>query len=150
MRTSFLRSSEEGCTPRRRVAGGASASRSGIALMVVLVALAIVSSIATTLLRLALMHNKQAERHVQVAQSRWLAESACQLAAERLQADPKLEGFTWSVPAAELDGRHSAHVTITIRPVEQQPQRREVTVVADFPQNPSQRTRTRLVRSIDL
>lgn len=124
--------------------------RSGLALLVVLVSLAIVSTIGMTLLRMALMHHRQAQRETCAAQSRWLAESAFDLAGRRLKADAKFEGFTWSVPAAELDGRHAAKVVIEIRPVKEAPQRREVTIVADFPANEPQRSRTRLVRQVDL
>ena len=124
--------------------------RSGIALLVVLVSLGIVSSIGMTLLRMALMHHRQAQRETFVSQSRWLAESAFDQTGRRLKADAKSEGFTWSVPATELDGRHAANVVIEIRSVKDAPQRREVTVIADFPVNSPQRSRTRLVRQVDL
>lgn len=118
--------------------------------MVVLVALAIVSTIGMLLLRMALMHHQQARRETFVAQSRWLAESAFDQAGRRLSADAKSEGFTWSVPAKELDGQHAANVVVEIRPVKDAPQRREVIVVADYPVNAPLRSRTRRVRQIDL
>lgn len=124
--------------------------RSGIALLVVLVSLGIVSSIGMTLLRMSLMHHRQAQRSAFAAQSRWLAESAFDQTGRRLKADAKLAGFTWSVPAAELDGRHAAQVTIEVKPVENAPQRRVVTVIADYPAATSQRVRTRCVRLVDL
>lgn len=125
-------------------------SRSGIALMVVLVALAIVSAIATTLLRLAVMHHRQAAHETSVAQTRWLAESALDRTAVQLKSDAKLTGSTWSIPAEQLGGRHAAKVTIEVRPVENAPQAREVTVIADYPANSPQRARTRLTRRFDL
>ena len=134
----------------RRAARTTTRRRSGIALLVVLVALAIVSTIGMLLLRMSLMHHRQAQRETFVAQSRWLAESAFDQAGRRLKADAKSEGFTWSVPAKELDGRHAANVVVEIRPVKDAPQRREVTVVADFPANSPQRSRTRRVRQVDL
>ena len=135
---------------RSRRAACSTLSRSGIALLVVLVALAIVSSIAITLLRLAVMHHRQAERETSVAQTRWLAESALDRTVLQLKADAKFSGSTWSIPAKELDGRHSAQVTIEVRPIENAPQAREVTVIADYPNNAPQRTRTRVVRRFDL
>ena len=129
---------------------GSTSSRNGIALLVVLVALAIVSTIGMLLLRMSLMHHRQAQRETSVAQTRWLAESAFDQAGRRLKVDAKSEGFTWSVPAKELDGQHAANVVVEIRPVKDAPQRREVTVVADFPANSAQRSRTRRVRQIDL
>ena len=124
--------------------------RSGLALLVVLVALAIVSSIGIMLVRMSLMHHRQAQRAVFAAQSQWLAESAVDQTSRRLKGDAKLEGFTWSVPAAELDGHHAGRVTIQVKPVETAPQRREVSVVADFPASGPQRANTRIVRFVDL
>jgi Tfp pilus assembly protein PilX len=124
--------------------------RSGIALLVVLVALGIVSSIAITLIRLAVMHHRQAQQETSLSQSRWLAESACDRTAAQLKADAKFNGATWSIPAQELDGRHSAQVTIQVKPIENAPQAREVTVVADYPTNSPRRIRTRVVRRFDL
>ena len=124
--------------------------RSGIALLVVLVALAIVSSIAITLLRLAMLHHRQAEHETSLAQSRWLAESALDRTAVQLKADAKFSGSIWSIAAKELNGRHTAQVTIEVKPIENQPQAREVTVIADFPTNVPHRTRSRVVRRIDL
>ena len=135
------RSRRAACTPP---------SRSGIALLVVLVALGIVSSIAITLLRLAVMHHHQAQHETSVAQTRWLAESALDRTAVQLKADAKFNGSTWSIPAKELDGRHTAQVTIEVKQIENAPQAREVTVIADYPTNTPQRTRTRVVRRFDL
>ena len=134
----------------RRAARTTTRRRSGIALLVVLVALAIVSTIGMLLLRMALMHHRQAQRETFIAQSRWLAESAFDQTGRRLKADAKSEGFTWSVPAKELDGQHAANMVVEIRPVKDAPQRREVTIVADFPVNAPQRSRTRCVRQVDL
>lgn len=124
--------------------------RSGLALLVVLIALAIVASIGVTLLKMALMHHRQAQRELHSAQSRCLAESAFDLAHRRLKGDPKLERFTWSIPAAELDGRHPAEVVVEIQSVKEAPQLREVRIVADFPNNIPHRSRTRLTRQIEL
>ena len=135
---------------RCRRAAGSTLKRSGIALLVVLVALGIVSSIAITLLRLAVMHHRQAQHETSVAQTRWLAESALDRAAVQLKADAKFNGSTWSIPAKELDGRHTAQVTIEVKQIENAPQAREVTVIADYPANSPQRTRTRMVRRIEL
>ncbi len=135
---------------RSRRAACSTTKRSGLALLVVLVALGIVSSIAITLLRLAVMHHRQAQHETSLAQSRWLAESALDRTTVQLKADAKFNGSTWSIPAKELDGRHTAQVTIQIKPIENSPQAREVTVVADYPSNTTQRTRTRVVRRFDL
>ena len=124
--------------------------RSGMALLIVMVALAIVSAIGMSLLRMSLMHHRQAQRAVFAAQARWLAESAFDQTGRRLKADAKLEGFTWSVLAAELDGHHAGRVTIQVKPVENAPQRREVTINADFPASGPRRSNSRIVRFVDL
>ncbi len=136
--------------PCRRDPRTTTRQRAGIALLVVLIALAIVSTIGMLLLRMSLMHHRQAQREMFVAQTRWLAESAFDQAGQRLKVDAKSEGFTWLIPAKELDGQHAANVVVEIRPVKDAPQRREVTVVADFPVNLPHRSRTRRVRQIDL
>lgn len=122
----------------------------GMALVVVLVALAIVSAIGMTLVRMSLMHHRQAEREAFAVQSRWLAESAFDQSALRLKADGNASGFTWTIPAAELDGRHSAKVVVEIHSVMEAPQHRVVTVIAEFPENVQQRSRSRLVRQMEL
>ncbi|MFM9962125.1 MAG: hypothetical protein ACKV2Q_12970 [Planctomycetaceae bacterium] len=132
-----------------RRAACATSCRSGIALMVVLVALAIVTSIGMTLVRLALMHHRQAEHETSVAQTRWLAESALDRTAAQLKADPKFSGSTWSIPATDLNGRHAAQITIEVRPIENAPQAREVTVIANYPTNAPQRSRIRVVRRFE-
>lgn len=150
MRTTFSRIAEANQNSRRRTVCVMTRRRSGMALLVVLVSLAIVSTIGMTLMRMALMHHRQAQREAFAAQSRWLAESAFDQAALRMKADAKFEGLTWSVPAAELDGRHVGQVTIAVRPIAMTPQRREITIIADFPANTDQRARTRLVRQLEL
>lgn len=150
MRKVFLKKNEASQNRCRRAARTTTGRRSGVALLVVLVALAIVSTIGFTLSRMALLHHRQAQREANAVQSRWLAESAFDQAARRLKEDAKLESFTWSVPAEELDGRHAAKVIIELRPIKDAPQRREVIIVADFPAETPQRSRTRLVRQLEL
>lgn len=135
---------------RSRRAACSTRKRSGIALLVVLVALGIVSSIAITLLRLAVMHHRQAQHETSLAQTRWLAESALDRTAVQLKADAKFNGSTWSIPAKDLNGSHTAQVSIEVKQIENAPQAREVTAIADYPTNSPQRTRTRVVRRFDL
>src|SRR5438093_10035957 len=101
----------------RRAAAFQGRRRSGLALMVVLVALAIVSAIGMSLLKSAISQHRQAARDVLVVQARWLAESGIDRAAALLKADEKTAGFQWSVTAEQLGSRHAAKVTIEIKPV---------------------------------
>ena len=122
--------------------------RAGVALIVVLVSLAIVSSIAMTLVRLSLLHHKQAAHETTAAQSRWLAEWGFDRAVRQLKSDEPLTHATWTVPAKELDGRHSASVTVEVQEVENAPKQRRVIVTADYPIEVTKRSRIKLDRSV--
>jgi Tfp pilus assembly protein PilX len=126
--------------------------RRGLALLVVLVALGIITAISLTLVEMALLHHRQAEREAFALQARWLAESGYDQAASHLRSDPEFQGAIWNVPAESIDGRHSASVVIDVQPVKDSPHSRVVIVTADFPSDSSvsMRTRTRFQRQVDL
>ncbi len=124
--------------------------RGGLALMVVLVALAIVSAIAMSLLKSAISQHRQAAREVLVAQARWLAESGIDRAAALLKSDHKTEGFQWSVTAEQLGSRDAAKVTIEIKSVENAPQRRQIIAATEYPAESPKRIRTTATRFVDL
>ena len=124
--------------------------RRGMALLIVLAAIGLASALGMSLLKLTMAQRQQAEQEQFLAQARWLTESAVNEAAARLKADPKFAGRTWPVAAKELGGRHVANVSIDVKPVENSPQRRQVTVIADVPAESEQRARVRVVRFVDL
>ena len=66
-------------------------------------------------------------------QACWIAESAADRAAARLAADEAYAGERWTIPAGELDGRHSAAVQIEVKRMERNPARCRIRVVADYP-----------------
>jgi Tfp pilus assembly protein PilV len=121
-----------------------------LALLIVLIALGLASALGMSLLKLTMAQRQQAEQAGFHAQARWLAESAVNEAAARLKTDPKFAGRDWMVSAKELGGRHAANVSIEVKPVENSPQRRQVTVIADMPAESEQRARVRVVRFVDL
>ena len=123
--------------------------RGGLALMVVLVALAIISAIGMSLLKSAISQHRQVARDVLVVQSRWLAESGIDRAAALLKTDEKAAGFQWSVPAEQLGGRHAAKVTIEIKPVENAPQRRQIVAATEYPAESPKRIRATVTRFVD-
>lgn len=125
-------------------------SRSGLALMVMLVALGIVSAICVNLLKISVTERHQARRETLAVQANWLAESGMELAVALLKQDAQRRGTTWKIPAEQLDGRHTAVVSVEVVPVENQPQRRQLTVTAEYPANSGQPIRPRLVRFVDL
>ena len=124
--------------------------RRGMALLIVLVALGLASALGLSLLKLTMAQRRQAEQEQFHAQARWLAESGVDKAAALLKADGKFSGLKLPVTAKELGGRHAASVSIEVKPVENAPQRRQVTVIADMPAEAEQRARVRVVRFVDL
>jgi type II secretory pathway component PulK len=121
-----------------------------MALMLMLVALGIVSTICVGLLKMALAERHQARREVVAAQARWLAESGIDIAAALLKRDEDASGMTWTVSAAQLRGSHSATVTVTIARIDGMPRRRQLTVVAEYPATNPQPIRRQIVRFIEL
>jgi len=124
--------------------------RGGLALLVVLIALGLASALGLSLLKLTMAQRHQAEQEEFHAQARWLAESAFDDSAVRLNADAKFTGRDWPVSAKELGGNHAAKVSIEVKPVDNLPQRRQVTVIADMPAESEQRARVRIIRFVDL
>ena len=129
---------------------GRATHRGGLALVVVLVALAIVSAISMSLLKSAISQHRQAARDVLVVQSRWLAESGIDRAASLLKADEKTDSFQWSVSAEQLGSRHAAKVTIEIKPVENAPRRRQIVAATEYPAESPKPIRTTVTRFVDL
>jgi hypothetical protein len=81
---------------------------------------------------------RAAERRLQ---AEWLAESAIDRAAARLDADPTYAGETWTIPADRLGSRDGASVRIDVAPVPDHPDRRLTRARADYPAEGPRRTR---------
>ena len=81
----------------------------------VMICLLISTLILGTLLKTAVTHRRQMRTEEQRAQADWLAESAIERAVHRLETDANYQGETWKVPAADLNGRDSGRVRITVR-----------------------------------
>lgn len=115
-------------------------SRRGTVLVVAIVALMLVMSFMGMLLKTAL-----AQRHVIREQGRdiqadWLAQSAAERAAARLQRDPDYTGETWSLSADDSGLRFPAEMTIRVEPANNDAALRAVHVVALYPANLEQVT----------
>jgi type II secretory pathway component PulK len=87
----------------------------------------------------AINRHRQLVRQEQELQASWLAESAAQRAAARLQMDSEYTGETWSLPAGELGGRGAGQAVITV--AAEDAGRRRVTIEAFYPDDPIERTR---------
>lgn len=116
-------------------------SRRGAVTIVVLLATLIVFSIGLTMLETTLRERERTLQFEQRQQSTWLAESGIERAAAKLQSNPEYSGETWTLDKEELGGSDEGTVTIKVLP-EENSDRRIVTVVADYPNDPHQHIRT--------
>jgi hypothetical protein len=135
--TSFTTRTSRGGSARKQVC------RTGTALVVVLVALAVTTLLFMAAMKMILVERKTIELSSRQIQAGWLAESGIQRAATLLAADAKYRGETWNVSAEDLGGRDGGIVTIKVEKVSGKTDRRAVHVEADFPPEPEQRARER-------
>jgi hypothetical protein len=98
-------------------------------------------TLSVSWLKLAVMERRAAQEQQVQLQAEWLAESALDRAASRLDADGEYAGETWRVSAEEIGGLEGGEVLIRIAAVNDQPQRRLVQVQADYPTNLPRRHR---------
>lgn len=132
----------QSCSPRSPAAAPRThRSRSGIALLAVLLCLTIVLSLMAAWLRMLVLERQGARQQQASLQAAWLAESALDRAAARLTADPSYTGETWHVPADELGGHDSGEILIQIEAPPDRPQQRTIRVQADYPLALSRRHR---------
>jgi len=115
--------------------------KSGAVLVMVLVALSVATAIGVAMMKNAFQQHKLIERMEFEAQARWLVESGLQRAAARLAEDGTYRGEEWAVPAAQLDGRHDAIVTIRVESMPNQGGERRVQATANYPQKSIGRVR---------
>ena len=115
--------------------------RRGAVLVVVLIGLAVTTTIFLSVLKLIAVERQAVELQTRQIQAGWLAESAVQRAAARLATAANYRGETWHISARELGGRDAATITIRVDDVPGKTDRRTVHVEADYPDDPSQRAR---------
>ncbi len=111
--------------------------RSGSILICVLVSLAIVTSIAASMLKTALDARKAVRQELQLSQTEFLLEAGVQRAVAQLSADPAYTGESWQLTSAAIPGQESALVEIKVMSLnEEEPTRVEVLaqIPADSPQ----------------
>lgn len=115
--------------------------RCGAVLVAALVCLTLSTVLLGSLLNAAIRHRKQMRWEEYRLQAEWLAESAVERTADRLADDAEYAGESWKIDATQLDGQHSALVTISIRESANHPGIRTVTVVATYPANAARNTK---------
>ncbi|MCH7686191.1 MAG: pilus assembly PilX N-terminal domain-containing protein [Planctomycetes bacterium] len=125
-------------------------TRRGAVVLFAIIALLLTSIIGGSLLKTALAQRRLALREQIRLQSIWLAESGVERATAKLSRDANYTGETWSVSASDIGGNKEAKVIIEVETMNEAANRRRVTVIADYPHNSPQRSRTRKVITIDL
>jgi len=116
-------------------------------LLMVMICLLISTLILGTLLKTAVTHRRQMRTEEQRAQADWLAESAIERAVHSLETDANYQGETWKVSTADLNGRDSGRVRITVQKTGDGPAERILTVEAVYPVGtPRQAKRTKQIR----
>ncbi len=129
--------------------------RQGLASVVVLVCLTLLSLIGVLMIKQVTSRRQLAKVQARRLQTEYLAEAGLRRAQARLANDPKYSGETWTIPASELgflaagnsseaalaSSQFDAIVTISLEPSKDDPKRREVRVQADYPRDPQLRSR---------
>ena len=118
--------------------------RRGLVSVVILVALIVLGLVCAGLLKAALTRRSEVGMEERRLQAAMLAESGLARASSRLAGPEPYDGETWEIPAEELGGRGTGSVLIRIEPVADRPDRRKVTVRADYPSDSSRRARRSL------
>lgn len=105
--------------------------RDGTAVLVVIVALVVATSIAAVALRAFVVRDQQARIQLEVIQAdQWVA-SGLSLAHARLAADSTYEGETWEVPPEHLPRGGTAQVEIALTEANTDEPALEITVTYD-------------------
>jgi Tfp pilus assembly protein PilX len=115
--------------------------RRGAVILVVMIALMIITTIGATLLKMAVAESRLALREQWRLQADWLAEAGLERAAANLATNGDYTGESWKIAADDLDGTRAGVVLIEVAAAEGEPNRRAVTVRADYPSGTDQRAR---------
>jgi Tfp pilus assembly protein PilV len=128
--------------------GAVAMPKRGVILVAVLVTLMIVSALLLSTLTTTVAGSRALQHNAWRVQAQWLAESALERAAARLQQDADYRGETWRPAAAEFGGSAAAAVQIAVEPAPSEPAQRLVRVVADYPDDPQDRARHTAERTV--
>lgn len=109
------------------------ASRTGMALPMILVCLALAMMIGAAMLQAVVIYHRQAQLIEEQHQTMWLAESAVQQAVYKLQQSAAYRGEIWEVSGETLGRSEGAAVTIQIEPQAQSSEQWKIIVDARYP-----------------
>lgn len=131
----------------RRNRVSVSHSRAGTAMIVAVVCLTLLAAITVSLVRLAVASQQQVEREGWRLQSAWLAESALNRAIARIDKVENWDSDEWT-PTGIGPANSSGRTTTTLTPDPEDESQVIMTVVADFPDHPTDRVRTTRSRTV--
>ena len=114
--------------------------RRGAVLIVVLVCLALATTMFVLVVKQAVAERRAIDRSHSALQSLWLAEAGVERAVARLAAEEDYAGETWIIPGQQLS-RDDAVVRIKVEKVADRPERRSIRVEADYPSGSEHRCR---------
>lgn len=107
--------------------------RRGMGIIAVLAVFAVVVAMSGIWMKAELRrHYDQQLRELQI-QSQWLAEAGVRRGAARWVVDPKYQGETWQIPAAEIDRPTDARVVIRVEPSAQNASTVRIVAAAAYP-----------------
>ena len=130
--------------------------RRGAVMVMVLVCAMVALVIFASIVRLAAAGRRITDQQSRQVQATWLAESGLERAAWRLAADADYTGETWTISAEEFEVTDAtavkiavvkiavvkiAVVKIEVQTIPEQPNRRLVSIRADYPDHPQHRSR---------
>src|SRR5262245_19206955 len=119
-------------------------SRRGAFTVVVLVSLLVVGMLVASLLRMALLQDRQLGYEQFRLQAGWLAESGLERAVSRSSADSGHAGETWRFEPGQLESSSAATVVIRLEKEETNSRLRKIIVEAVYPEvGPHQARQTR-------
>ncbi|MCA9075147.1 MAG: hypothetical protein KDA93_08945 [Planctomycetaceae bacterium] len=121
--------------------------RAGTAMIVAVVCLTLLAAITVSLVRLAVASQHQVEREGWRLQSAWLAESALNRAIARIDRGENWDSDEWT-PTGIGPVNSSGRTTTTLAPDPDNESHWTITVVADFPDHPTDRVRTTRSRTV--
>jgi type II secretory pathway component PulK len=104
--------------------------RSGAALVVALVTLAIAGALSMSMIRTAVLRREQLQSAQRRVQADWLVKSGIQRAAASLAADQQYRGETWEPSLEDFASGSHASVTIQVQDSQDRPALRRIAVVA--------------------
>jgi len=130
--------------------GRRNARDAGVVLIVVIVCLVIAAAILASFATVSVIGRDSIRAEAWQLQAKWLAESAIERAAAQLAADRAYDGESWTVSAEELAAQEGGVVSICIQAFPDDPNRRLVSVQADYPDDPVHRCSCRKSVMIEL